>query len=452
MPSDFEWDNMKEGIYNKMDKEPKKRPFLLLFVGIFSLALMYGGFKLLETKNLAIENDQKRENQQVKHTEYLNSQVFEIKEEVNSISTKEIVSSSSAGIASTEGIGEDKKPSASDVTKVKGAIQNHTSQTNKISPSNSPMRSVGLISDQYSNYVEYSKSDLTLTLGQERNTKSLIESATEQKEKQLLGLILPLPSKNLSKKVNRELTELPVLDLESKTIDIAKPASALTIGLYGGAALVSLDGSNAVNSPYTNLFPGFHAGLVASYSLNDRWSLYSSVSRYELKEKFRYEGWRTYQELRESVLVDQVVSTITRTIIHENHRDTSITIQEYNNILEYNNYSLSQINLGFQYSLLSGRKLRLAVSMGVSYGVLSVAEGKRLNPDLSVLSFESKKDVFKSTSIALELGVKPSWELTDRTALFLNVGLNKSLTNWSLLDEAVKPIIYRAGIGIARKF
>ncbi len=468
LPEDFGWDDMKEGIYNKMHvKRPsglrKYWPLLLLLLvagcGTGSWLLMnnFNG-NATENTSIALDKDVELDSKpkpKPKSKSKLESKL-ESKENVetqfdqSTESTSTPIQSSDSkkqmeGIYSPIEKSVDRKNLENSVIETKVNINsNRTSNSNSNSKSNSiasqPKPSVN--TNQENQVINQIFEKETTRNEEEWSTLNSIPSLlldqianSEFQYKVIDDLIIPVERKVAKR--DDEKTDPPF-------------KKYWTMGLAGGLISQSAFDANNINHDHTSAYPGYNINPSIALSLTPKHSIQLDYEYNALEELFDYDGERDIEVQLDNQLVKEVHNSLTGNVI-STERETVIAngTRKYREV-KYNQYKFHTLSLGYRFDQLKKQRSTFGFYLGASYLLKLNNQGKRLDENRDVVSFDNNNPIFTNNQFGLRLGVHYNYKLSANTSLFSQVMTTKYLTNWEVSSSAssTKPLFYGLQIGL----
>jgi len=450
LPEGFGWDDMREGIYEKMQTtKPKKNNrrwywLLLLFLIVGGAGIWFVLENLNEERTItdSVEINQKNEKEIPPLSENIESKVNSLQGTKNN-STEDILPLQS--YQKHEKIVPKKVKSVSqtstntnqsDTKLPKATVVTPTSRESKQSKENKQQKTIITSSDV--NSIRPSKDKTT------KNTASkpvavLSEIPTDASK-------LPAISPRLIESKSSDLT----LPKTTKHIETSAFTKHVSIGVAGGVMNWAAFDATNINHEFVNGFPGYRINPSISLSLTPRHNIQMDYEYIALEELFDYGGSHEILVTREDEVVREVVSGLTGNLLYVVREDVAISGTRYQRELKYNQYKFHTMSLGYRFEHITTQKSSFGFYAGGSYLFKQHSKGKRLNEQLNVIAFNNDNPLFQQNQLGLRLGIHYNYQLNPNIKLFSQVITTKYITNWELdnSDSSTRPLLYGLQIGV----
>lgn len=503
LPKELEWENMRDGIYGRMDKPAGYNPWkwlslvLLLIVGGCGtwLALDYFGTeeeprtaqvesdlsktktegnttianasteKNIDVQSIGNNNKSKNENktteQQQKtidqtaysQTKLLSPAPVGAPQNVNTSNTSNTSNASNAPSAIMQKPTDVAASPASDIES--NAKNKQGSEAAEASPK--IIKAPRIVRPESSFNAKAAEQVIVADEAQYAEVRATKEVATlPSKKAQLFATEQQLPV--ITK---QEFTPL----VKKKKKNKAKPqfSANLSAGILTSTSLAK----GTRNEDYVSSYPG--------YSINPelQWHAYKNSSviiGYEyamVEELFEYEDHRTITVEKPEAVVSQVVNSLVGLVVSENIRDTSTTATQEIKEIKYNKFYAHNLQLSIAQAFQLGKKSKFEVTLGGQLMFNFHGEGRRLfydgiNKPSQVKSFDRDVNVVQPQrdQLAMRFAAKYQYSLGKRSSLFVRVAGAKYLGVWypnpSLpLQKAQRknsPLFYGVNLGMNQRF
>jgi len=450
LPEGFGWDDMKGGIYEKMqttDTGKNNRHWILLLL----LLLIVGGIGSWfmveyldneETMTTPIAPIQENNKENDTKSDNIRAKVNSSQQNDSNHSTDNTLSQSN------------QKHEKIAVTKKKTI---KSLRTNTTQFANKPRKSI------FNNNLEEAKP----IIQNESNIPSrhnTFEQPQKNETTDNLSLNAVAVSSEMTTETSTTTNRIPSIDfglIESKSSDIAPfktpestKASAfkkyLSLGLAGGIMnWTAFDAAN-INHDYVNGFLGYTINPSVSLSIRPKHALQMDYEYSTLEELFDYEGTHNIEVLTVNQPIRRVVSSLTGNVMHTERKDTILSGNLYQRELKYNQYKFHTLSLGYRFDQATKKKSSFGFYVGASYLLQLNGKGKRLNEQLNVIAFDNDNPLFQNNQFGLRFGVHYNYQLNPNTQLFSQVMTTKYISNWELdnSNSATRPFLYGLQIGL----
>jgi len=446
LPEGFGWDDMREGIYKKMQKTTKSkknnRPWyllLLLLLIIFGCGSWFALY-LNERKSMTnpVLQTQKNEREINTDSENTPTNIKPDKQNDKAAPINDFLTQTNLNNKKTA----DTKKKVDDFLNVNNT--KHRTNIPKIAVNN-------IVKENPKNTQN------------QLNTPTSREAFVYQPQKEKTTDDADINTARISPRASGTTDKLPsILTLiDHKTSDIiafktpgdTKPPAFrkhLSFGLAGGMMnWIAFDADN-ISHDFVSGFPGYNINPSISLSLTPNHALQVDYEYSSLEELFDYEGSRPIEVVREDQAVREVYSSLTGNLIYTERRDVSVSGTRHYRELKYNQYKLHVLSLGYRFDQITMKKSSFGFYTGASYLFQLNSKGKRLNEELDVITFDENNPLFEKNQLGLRFGIHYNYSLNANTKLFSQVLATKYMTNWELdnSNSATRPLLYGLQIGL----
>lgn len=451
LPEDFGWEDMREGIYEKMQTtKPEKNNrrwylllLLLLIIGSTGSWLVLEHLNAEKTIADSITLNQAHKKEIKATPENIQSKTKTPQQSSQSNLTEDILPQSKQKHEKV--VDKKKKPSK--------LLSTNTTQSNT-----KPLKTTVNYIAEESKTIKENKSNIPsnriINPTQKRQTTKPSNNKPVAVAQEVLTEVNKLPKIPLQLIENKP-SNLAPFD-SSKDIKTAKEIKTsafrkhLSFGLAGGITnWAALDATN-INHDYVSGFPGYHINPSVSLSFTPKHALQIDYEYSALEELFDYEGSRAIQEVKEDETVTEVFSSLTGNLLYSVQEDVTVNGIRHYRELKYNQYKLHTLSLGYRFDQITKKKSSFGFYLGASYLLQLNSKGKRLNEALDIVSFDDDNPLFQKNQLGLRLGLHYNYQLNTNTSLFSQVMSTKYITNWELdnSNSATRPLLYGLQIGV----
>lgn len=200
---------------------------------------------------------------------------------------------------------------------------------------------------------------------------------------------------------------------------------------------------------YEKALIGNTYSLQFDYRLTSKWSIGTGVMNSKYYSKFNYKEADTYQRDKNDVLVEIQVNTVTgdSTLIYG---DRMVNVNRERTVVHYNTFQKWSIPLMVKYSLRK-RKMEYAFGVGTILTLSTETAGKTINS--TIQDYNATSPIYQS---GLEIGALGSFDLNYHLSEKYYIGAQLSgigsLKNWSKEnDVSLKPIIFNSQLTLGIK-
>ena len=469
LPEGFGWEDMNEGIYEKMEEPKRKKRFIWMWFSfggsLFLLAALLFFFKP-ETENTASISSKIEGTKAEKTPILLDKTTIENNLEI----TKKIqkTPTETKEIFTTSTILNSDKTSKENNKRTK--LVEHSSSS---IPSISSESSV----NNYKNNLELfrektiQKSTLSTTEAPS-STKAKVEEKPVNKKKVLKERFV----------VTKRLAFIPIQELLIPTKTRLAPPIVITpslakspkdknpdgkksdpknkvklnrfsaVQLYGGTLLTSGTYSqNPLRNKHSSWLPGYYAGIELTVLNYKKWKINLG---YEHKFAVQLFDFQNITDLVDTVVVDALVGISTNSINgtrRENRETISTQATRFRNYVNYNTFRSHAFRMTFVRTFNLSKNLSFNAGVGGSFNFLNQANGRTVDSDEDTLNYSPKNSIYRKNNFGIEGGFSLSYQI-GKFSLNGNVWMEKSL-NYSLESVGeIRPVFYKIGLGVGRRF
>ncbi len=443
LPEGFGWDDMREGIYEKMQTtKPKKnnRPWYWLLL----LLLIAGG-----TGSWFVLDYLNEEKTTINHTTFNQADTKKINTDSENIQSKTKTSPQNNNLDSVEDIRSQPKQKQEKTVSKKNKPSKLTHTNTKKLIVKIPQETINYTAEK-NKKTEENKINIS---------SSRIVNTIQKQE-----IIKPSNTKSVTvaKEITNDVNTLPAITFElikNKPSNLASTSTPehiktsnfkkyLSLGIAGGMTnWAALDATN-INHDHVSGFPGYHLNPSVSLSLSPKHAFQIDYQYSALKELFDYEGTRPIEVTRNQTV--EVVSSLTGNLLYSTERDVTVDGFRRYRELKYNEYKLHALSLGYRFDQIIRKKSSFGGYIGASYLLQLNSKGKRLNDELDVITFDDNNPLFQKSQFGLRFGIHYNYQLNTNINLFSQIITTKYITNWELdsSNSATRPLLYGLQIGL----
>jgi len=441
LPEGFGWDDIKEGIYEKMQTaKPEKNNqnwkwliLLLLIVcgsGTWFASKYSNEKKSIPNPILSIQKDKPVVSDNSKNVKTINNTDRPNNENISTADTP-----SQSDIKQQKVIGTKKRThNTFNVNTPQNTIDNSIIESKKVSQNelNIPINYDNI--DKYKTTKTTNKTSIIVA-----HNPSKISDNIDKLPSIVLGLIASHPS-------NLNPSKAPKTIEAIKTLAFKKHVS---FGLAGGVLNWTAFDATNINHDFINGFPGYSINPSISLYLRPKHALQIDYEYGILQELFDYEGSRLVETAANQTVVE-VRSSLTGNLLYSTQEDVTVYATRSYRELKYNQHKFHTLNLGYRFDQITMGKSSFGFYMGASYLLRINSKGKRLNEQLDVVSFDKNNPLFKENQLGLRLGIHYNYQLNSNIKIFSQLISTKYITNWELDDSnsSTRPLIYGVQIGL----
>ncbi len=453
LPEGFGWDDMNEGIYKKMEEPKRKKKFFWMwfsFAGSLLLLTTLLFFFNFETKNITSTPSNIEDSKAEKTPIHLDKTTIE-----NSLEITKTISETPTKTKERYTISTNQnshKTSKENIKKTKLAKVPASSIQVKIPESSTePIKeNQQLIKEQTVQESIISTNKTTVLKESLVATKRLafisIQKDLIPMERRLGPPIVLVPSHVISpNKTNKEDEKL-----ESK--NKKKLIGLSSLQLYGGTLLTSGKYSqNPLRNKHSRWLPGYYAGIELTVLNVKKWNINFG---YEHKFAVQLFDFQNITDIIETVVEDALVGISTNSINgsqSENRETISTQANRTRNYVNYNTFRAHAFRMTIVRTFNLSKNLSFNPGIGSSYNFLNKANGRTVDSDKNTLNYNPSNSIYRKNNFGIEGGFSLSYQI-GKFSLNGNVWMEKSL-NYSLESVGeIRPVFYKMGLGVGRRF
>ncbi len=201
---------------------------------------------------------------------------------------------------------------------------------------------------------------------------------------------------------------------------------------------------------YEKALIGTTYSLQLDYQLKPNWALASGIVWSRNYSKFDYYQTDTYQKVKQAAVVEIQVNTFTGDST-QIYGDQTVNVERTRKVVHYNSFQKWAIPVSIKYSLRH-RQMEYTFGIGTMFTLSTKTTGKTFNQ--TITDYNAANPIYKT---GLEIGAMGSFDLNYHFSnkYFIGAQLSavKSLGNWSQTEEVMlKPMIFHSQLRIGRKF
>ena len=459
LPEGFGWDAMHEGIYEKMEEpKRKKRFFWVWFTVGSSMVLLFSVFffsKKIETKEAA---------------SIIN--IAETTENKNPIHSDK--TTIKKPLAFTENTQEDLsnilKPNTSSIRQTsEKTVSNFNLEKNKIEEALDAFSSKKLEFTNTNATLETTKSGgrTTTLLKTESKIKEMDQSTNLDESIPVTKTLAYIPINTFLIPNKLRLTP-PIffvpkepkqsIDIEEEEKEDAienkeKIKTFSSIHLFGGALFTSGDyDQNQERNTYSKWLPGYYTGIEFTVLEYKKWKLNLG---YEHKFAVQLFDFQNVVDTISNVMIEDVLTqTSTQSlsgVIEHHFEDITTEGVRTRSLVHYNTFRSHAFKLAVLRDFNLSKNLYLTARLGTTYNFLNRAKGRTINQDFEILDYDFENAIYRKNNWGVNGGFSLSYQI-GKIRINGNIWMEKSL-NYSIepIDE-IRPVFYKIGLGISKKF
>ena len=462
LPDDFGWDEMSDGIYEKMEEPKKKRKFFWMWFTFGSSAV------LVAILFLYFNNDSK--NNQVSSTNTL-TEIAETKKEINpnllkehTIENQEPISTKleTQDTAPDRQVSSEKPVGFSNTTPTNSATKKTTNKAFEFSEKNQKFNAPN--STQKAKKFELKKpTELITKPGSTLPITSPMAKAPIPSSKALF--FLPI----LKIELTPEYPAIPQTTIiRSQAVqakserkdapsnipkDKIKLAKNFQPHIYGGTLLTSgIYSGHQKRNQHSRWLPGYYTGIEFTVLEYKKWTLNLS---YEHKFSVQLFDFQNITDTITNVLVENVLTGITTNSLNgstsENHEDIYTRAVRQRNYLHYNTFRSHALKLTIEKSFDLSNHWQLMTRIGGSYNLLNLTKGRTIGLDGDTLNYDKNNLIYQKQNWGIEGGFSLAYRI-GKVSLRGNLWVEKALNYSNESGTEMRPVFYKIGLGISRRF
>ena len=473
LPEGFGWEDMKDGIYEKMGTSNNPAP--RKYWGLILLLLVSGCGGWLILDHFGNEKTESEQFEQVAEREGNPLDANEIKTPVTI--GKSIINEESANVIVEQEVKQKTNPNVNNLKPQSEAESNSSSSTvQAISAEKMISQNVDLGTSASSISRSSQSAKTIVTNANDSNesggeAKEVVPATAEKTMNNSTAseeiLSEQFPKKDVDNKDNIKAPSIVISAEEnlSETIveeDLIETDNSkkekqfkkhLALALAGGMNFWNAFDKTNINHQYVSGFPGYTINPSISYFINTNQSLQLDYEYTFLQELFDYDGTHAIRVPVDSAVVHQVVNGLTGQVISEDRQNVVVNGERYQKVVQYNKYKLHAISFGYNFGKQLNTKTTLGVYLGASILANINGKGKRLNEEMDVTTFDASNPIFGKSQFGIRFGVEYSLALSRNTAIMAQLMTTKYITNWELstTNTNSRPFLYGLQLGIRQR-
>lgn len=441
VPSNLDWDNMKEGILEKMqsiasekelnvEKKPKRKiAFSIFLLAAFLMSLVLIPQTMNEkddpmksvTPTPSKANIKSDKNQNKKSTAVVASNDEPRTGNENAQNSSLIAQKNVEQIKSFQ----------SDIRKPDGKVQRNSRFSNQLKGNENRKRSID-------------SQGLQNKSGQKVTSQLPIVAIPESKEKPEIYNYNKIPSIALSALSIKQENLLKGLSHTPAPTKVPSTSNKSSIYLTGGMSFwdAAFGSSAPERAEYETELFSYHFQASYVHSLKNNFFLMAGLNYQQLESIFEYET--TIDDYR-LTLNDTIIRLETNFLSGQQNvvrGDVELTVQADRRIKHYNTTQLVQLPLAAGKTWHKNRH-RTDLFLGAAVNLWTQNKGRTLyNGQLLDYSGSSNEIISNEWSLHALLGARWTYQLSENLGLSTGFQMQKSLSNWSNKDnETMKPMI-----------
>ena len=437
LPEDFGWEDMKEGIYDKMPAP--KNTVISRWWPLLLLLLIGGCGTGTWFVSSYMEEDKQQANQKLEEDHLL----LDSGTEKNTIA------------APSEKNNQDSNHALDQTSLSQTALKKELSTIVKNDDDN--------LKSSYSNQLKTQTVEPKEQTWNPSTTNNLLTAAvTEHKSNSTIKTpstkwalsesIATLPIKLLE--VENNFDDPMVFDFyvpdDGDGQDTKQSKKEIVFGLSSGVVnWIAFDENNS-NHDYTSGYPGFTISPSLSLNFNEKHAIQIDYEYSQFEELFDYQGTQEIEVFEQNAKLVETRSSLTGNLIEEHHEDALLSGTRYYNEVKYNDFNIHTFSLGYRNDQIKWSKSSLSFYTGASYLFSINQKGKRLNEEQELIEFDNTNPIFRSKQLGLKLALQYNYKLNDKVDIFSQLKGTKYLTNWEVptSNASSRPLIYALNIGL----
>lgn len=451
LPEEFSWENINQGIYEKMNSNKSRRPAGIVFISAIALALLIMGggvFIYLYNKNHSELNTiAHNANKKSNGSEYKKSDVIQpVAENINN----EAIKTESIKVEKTFSVNNENGTTELTITKeiktkrtygdnkLANSINKNSSNTsNKKLDKNDKIESstnaqsfvneVNLIKEKSApdsentsvktNEVK-SPNDNSLVDSKNLNASEIVIAVIESKYHLIFSNTKPI---------------LPLIEIINPTIkkkekNELKNSISINGGLLSSFSNYGSTPIDALKSKYEKEALGYSFGIGYHRVLSNKISLNTGFDYNTMRSILDYKETTSYLEQRDNLLLSMDINTITGDTV-KTYGTGIVTGKQTRTVLHYNTQRVLSIPVLLSY-MIQNKKFHYTIGLGPVVHYNLSAKGRTIVDTDQFLTYD--KNYFNTLNYGLlaRLGVK--YSLGERYLIGLDVSFSAPLGKWNI--------------------
>lgn len=470
LPEGFGWDEMNEGIYEKMEQPKKKRKFLWMWFTFGSSAV------LLSVLFFFFSNG--TENKQISTTN-TTTEIAKTKKEFNPInSDKTLIENSEVFTEKIETtLTLNKKEDNKTVVNHQAHLGLNHKQTTPLgehalrltsSPQDANLTNKKPEFMTESSHLETSVSGAAIpsninVLAVPELGTTPTNSASPFSVTKMVTLLSPRdftittknrPAPSIIKQEPSNLDQTTITkDGEDETSkNKAEFAVSFSPHIYGGTLLTSGKYSqNQQRNKHSKWLPGYYAGIEFTVLNYKKWSINLGYEHKFAVQRFDFQNITDFID----VVVEDSVTSITTNSINgtttQNRQTITTRASRTRNYINYNTFRSHAFRVTLSRNFKLSKRLHLIAGMGGSYNFLNQTKGRTIGNDSNTLNYDSENSIYRKQNFGIEGGFSLGYQI-GKVSLQGNFWMEKTLDYSMEPIGEIRPVFYKLGVGISRSF
>ena len=227
---------------------------------------------------------------------------------------------------------------------------------------------------------------------------------------------------------------------------IAAGGPLVSFSKYGGTS-----DAVALRNEHTSPYFGYQYGLEAWKSLSEKSSLAFGVNRQVV-----YQNIDIYTQRAIDTLIENTVVHTTHYVVGDRtsntYGDTLVTAVERNRLVKYNEFQFIKAHVAYARHF-TYKKWHFAPSAGVALGMLTDSDGMSVAEDKSIFTFNQTQPVFNRFQFSTQAGMAIERQLGGKYSFHFQYRFGKQWNNLSSEPNmSLRPAFHIFSIGLARKW
>lgn len=455
LPSDFSWENMEQGIHEKMNSKKSGKTTGFIYLAAIALALLIisaGIFYALNCKNEFAQNSKKIaikaeiKSHEDKHTDN-RIPLNPINQENATLSESKMITVEKTNSTITENGTNELIATYEAKTKSKYTdsrlIKNNTIRSNGNLKANNVIKnkeltSEGIVVSEKRNNTNHPPLVPYLTnVNVVDSTPASHQSETKNDklisaENNLSTIRIANIGARLFTVIHQSEIEMPSLDIVSPLLDKKEERSfknvfSVTGGIWQSKSLYSNNPSAAIKSKYENDVLSYGIGFGYTRMLSNKWCVNTGLEWNVFRNKLDYKETTSFSEIRDNVLLSMDVNAITGDTIKQFGTGT-VTGKQTRTVIHYNNQKVLTIPVLMSY-MIQKKKFFYALGLGPVIHYNSNAEGRTIVNTDQFVNYD--KSYFKAINYNLLAKLGVMYQLNKHYLIGLDFSYSTSIGKWN---------------------
>jgi hypothetical protein len=246
------------------------------------------------------------------------------------------------------------------------------------------------------------------------------------------------------------LVALPVIVPQKEKEKYSWSILATSGGLISGSKYTGSSGSVALRNGHSSPWFGYQYGVGIGASIAKKGQLFLNLNRQVAYQNIDISTIRRVEKTIPNALLSVERFVVGNRVI-ETHGDTTVGATEKNRLVHYNEQKSLQGQLGYAWSL-NRKYWHFSLNSGLAIGYVTKQDGFTVAEDGAILGFNNNSPIFRNFQFAPFAGLGIERDLGRRFAINMNYQIQKQVNNASLeASTQFTPVFHSLSLGARLK-